>query len=153
MSSPVGNIGTTNGVDKPSTTTTTTSSTSTTTDDKDMFLKLLIAQMKYQDPSNPTDSTQYISQMAQFTQVQTMETMADQQASLLTTNQLQSAVSMVGKSVYYGAGDSASSGVVSGVVVEDGVPELLIGKDRVALTAVTGVNAAPTAGSSSGTSS
>ena len=32
--------------------------------DKDTFLKLLVAQLKYQDPSNPADSTQFLAQTA-----------------------------------------------------------------------------------------
>ena len=38
--------------------------------DQDTFLKLLVAQLKYQDPSNPADSTQFLAQTAQFTQVE-----------------------------------------------------------------------------------
>ena len=34
--------------------------------DKDAFLQLLVAQMKYQDPLEPTDNTQYVSQLASF---------------------------------------------------------------------------------------
>lgn len=35
-----------------------------------MFLQLLVAQMKYQDPMNPTDSTQFVSQLAQFSDLE-----------------------------------------------------------------------------------
>ena len=38
---------------------------------QDTFLKLLVAQMKYQDPLSPTDSTQFLTQTAQFTTVST----------------------------------------------------------------------------------
>jgi flagellar basal-body rod modification protein FlgD len=34
------------------------------------FLTLLVAQMKYQDPSNPTDSTTFVTQLAQFSQLE-----------------------------------------------------------------------------------
>lgn len=37
---------------------------------ENMFLQLLVAQLKHQDPSNPADSTQFVTQLAQF---QTME--------------------------------------------------------------------------------
>ena len=37
---------------------------------KDMFLKLLVAQIKNQDPLNPTDGVQFLSQLAQFTQLE-----------------------------------------------------------------------------------
>ncbi len=37
---------------------------------KDMFLKLLVAQIKHQDPLNPADGVQFLTQLAQFTQVE-----------------------------------------------------------------------------------
>lgn len=60
--------------------------------DKDAFLQLLVAQMKYQDPLEPTSNTEYISQYATFSQVEQMQNMA---ASL----ELSRASSMVGKLV------------------------------------------------------
>ena len=35
-----------------------------------MFLQLLVAQLKNQDPMNPTDSTQFVSQLAQFSELE-----------------------------------------------------------------------------------
>jgi flagellar basal-body rod modification protein FlgD len=37
---------------------------------KDVFLKLMVEQIKRQDPLNPTDASQFMSQIAQFTQVE-----------------------------------------------------------------------------------
>ena len=37
---------------------------------KDQFLKLLVAQMKNQDPLNPADSVQYVTQLAQFSELE-----------------------------------------------------------------------------------
>ncbi len=64
-----------------STTVTPTSSSSGTTPgaassaappavDKNMFLELLVAQLKNQDPLNPTDSMQFVQQLAQFQQLE-----------------------------------------------------------------------------------
>lgn len=39
-------------------------------DDKNMFLKLMIAQLKNQDPLEPVDPTQYVSQLATFSQLE-----------------------------------------------------------------------------------
>lgn len=43
--------------------------------DKDAFLQLLVAQMKYQDPLEPTNNTEYISQLATFTQLEETQNM------------------------------------------------------------------------------
>ena len=48
----------------------TTSTANTPTIDKNMFLQLLVAQLKNQDPSNPTDSMQFVQQLAQFQQLE-----------------------------------------------------------------------------------
>lgn len=60
--------------------------------DKDAFLQLLVAQMKYQDPLEPTSNTEYIAQYASFSQVEQMQNMA---ASI----ELSRASSMVGQLV------------------------------------------------------
>ena len=60
--------------------------------DKDAFLQLLVAQMKYQDPLEPTSNTEYISQYAQFSQVEQLQNMAGSMA-------LQRASGLVGQEV------------------------------------------------------
>ncbi len=67
--------------------------------DKDAFLQLLVAQMKYQDPLEPTSNTEYISQYATFSQVEQMQNMA-------ATMELSRASSMVGKLVTVETTDS-----------------------------------------------
>jgi flagellar basal-body rod modification protein FlgD len=61
--------------------------------DKDAFLQLLVAQMKYQDPMEPTSNTEYIAQYAQFSQVEQIQNMA-------ASTELQRASSLVGQDVY-----------------------------------------------------
>ncbi len=60
--------------------------------DKDAFLQLLVAQMKYQDPLEPTENTEYISQLATFSQLEEMQNMT-------ASSTLQRASSLVGESV------------------------------------------------------
>lgn len=50
--------------------------------DKDDFLNLLVAQMKYQDPLEPQSNTEYVAQLATFTQVEATENMANTAESL-----------------------------------------------------------------------
>jgi flagellar basal-body rod modification protein FlgD len=68
---------------------------------QDTFLKLLVAQMKYQDPLSPTDSTQFLTQTAQFTQVSTLQQISKDQQSMGHTNELLAASGMVGRGVTY----------------------------------------------------
>ena len=70
-----------------------TSKTSNNGMDKDAFLQLLVAQMKYQDPLEPTSHTEYIAQYAQFSQVEQLQNMA-------SSTDLARASSLVGKEVY-----------------------------------------------------
>jgi len=85
-----------------STTTTPTPSASDTNQlNQDTFLKLLVAQMKYQDPLAPTDSTQFLTQTAQFTTVSTLQQIETDQQAIQHTNQLLAASGMVGRGVTY----------------------------------------------------
>lgn len=61
--------------------------------DKEAFLKLLVAQMQYQDPLEPTSNTEYVSQYAQFSQVEQIQNMA-------RSTDLARASSLVGQTVY-----------------------------------------------------
>jgi len=59
---------------------------------KDEFLQLLVAQMKYQDPLEPTDNTQYVSQLATFSSLEQMQ-------NLNQTSVNSQAFNLVGKEV------------------------------------------------------
>src|SRR3954449_2140236 len=105
MTSPLGNV-------NPSTSLNSTSKddiASKSLGDKDTFLKLLVAQLKYQDPSNPADSTQFLAQTAQFTQVEKLGQISD----LLTHQQLVNASMLVGQTaIYQDADGNSQTGVI-----------------------------------------
>ena len=83
---------------------------------KDMFLKLLVAQMKYQDPSNPASSSELMAQNATFTQVEKLEEIANQNASMLALQRSSSAGALVGRTVTYTDETGAKqSGLVTSV--------------------------------------
>ena len=60
--------------------------------DKDAFLQLLVAQMKYQDPLEPTSNTEYISQCDTFSELEQMQNMS-------STMELSRSASLVGQTV------------------------------------------------------
>ena len=105
--------------------------------DKDTFLKLLVAQLKYQDPSNPADSTQFLAQTAQFTQVEKLGQIAD----MLQSQQLIGASALVGAQVtYQDANGMTQTGIVSKTKLNgDSEPTLMVGNTDVQLSKVTEV--------------
>ena len=77
---------------------------------EDTFLTLLVAQLKYQDPMNPADSTQFLTQTAQFTEVETLQKMAKQQDAQQAASQLLASASMLGRPVTYSLTANGGSG-------------------------------------------
>lgn len=77
---------------------------------KDAFLKLLVTQMQYQDPLNPNTDTEFIAQLATFSQLEEL-----QNIGALSTNS--QALNLVGKNVVVKTEDSTGKvGMVSGKV-------------------------------------
>jgi flagellar basal-body rod modification protein FlgD len=93
----------------------------------DSFLKLLVAQMKNQDPTQPMDSTQQIAQLATFSQVeQTIKTNTNLE-SLLQRTSLSEANAVIGKTVT--SADGKTTGVVKEVkLYSDGIIAVLDNK-------------------------
>jgi flagellar basal-body rod modification protein FlgD len=88
-----------------------TAASASPTVDYNAFLRLLIAQMKNQDPTNPTDSTQFMAQLASFSNVeQAVQTNAKLDA-LLTSSAVSQADGLIGKIV------TSADATVSGTVV------------------------------------
>ena len=91
---------------------------------KDMFLKLLVAQMKYQDPANPASSSEFMAQTATFTQVEKLEEIATQNASLLALQRSSSAGALVGRTVSYtDEAGATKTGTVNSVRLGTGTAE------------------------------
>src|SRR3954449_7366764 len=65
------------------------------------FLKLLVAQLKYQDPMKPADSTQFMGEMAQFSTVQGVTTMGTTLAAISHSTDVSQGIAMIGKKVSY----------------------------------------------------
>lgn len=86
--------------------TSSTSSSSSSSLDKDAFLQLLVAQMKYQDPLEPTDNTEYISQLATFSELEEMQ-------NLSASSNLQRASALVGQEVIVKSTSATNGGTTT----------------------------------------
>ena len=110
-------------------------------DNSQTFLQLLVAQLKNQDPTNPADPSQFMTEIAQMTAVQS-------QTSLDAEEQTVAADSMIGKTITGVSSTGAqASGLVSSVLLSaSGSPQLEIGSGSTAqivpLTSITQVAAA-----------
>lgn len=94
--------------------------------DRDMFLKLLVAQLRYQDPSKPMDSSQFMVQTAQFSQMEQMNELTQATNNTLSFQRVLFSGSLVGRTVEGIASTGASvSGAVSTVEIAGGKPMLV----------------------------
>jgi flagellar basal-body rod modification protein FlgD len=123
---------------QPTTTTTTsaltgTSTTKTAADNnvlgKDDFLKLMVAQMKNQDPMNPADDKDNIAQMAQFSSLEQITNLAGATQQLANRMSLTQNVGLLGHNVTYSGADGTSvTGLVDGLdLAKDGSAKLSVG--------------------------
>ena len=67
--------------------------------DKDAFFKLLTTQLSYQDPLEPMDNTEFVSQMAQFSSLEQMENMNSTMSAFLKNQSLAESAGLIGKTV------------------------------------------------------
>lgn len=103
---------------------------------QDDFLKLLIAQMENQDPTQPTDDTQFIAELAQFSSLEQMTNVA---TAVNTSNMLQGAA-LIGKNITgTDANNNPVSGVVDSVAMNDGNITVQVGSQSLPLSQVTNI--------------
>lgn len=106
--------------------------------DKDMFLQLLVAQVRYQDPLEPMNNNEAMAQTAQFTMVEQMTKVAEQQQEILAFQQATLATGLVGRSAtgIDEVSGALVTGVVDGVEFNQGDPQLLIDGQRVGVDSI-----------------
>ncbi|UVK40767.1 flagellar hook assembly protein FlgD [Mesorhizobium sp. AR10] len=88
-------------------------STSKTAVDYQSFLKLLIAEMKNQDPTKPMDSTQYVAQLATFSQVEQSVQTNTKLDQIMQSSALSQADALIGRSIT--SADGKTTGTVASV--------------------------------------
>jgi flagellar basal-body rod modification protein FlgD len=107
------------------------------------FMQLLTTQMQYQDPANPVSSTDLITQLSQFSNVQGMQQLNSTITQMLTLQQVTQAANMIGKQISFTTSGNSlgSTGTVSSVQVSNGQVQLMVGGQSVALSQVTSISA------------
>ncbi len=110
------------------------------------YMKLLIAQLQYQNPLEPLDNNEMALQLAQFSQLQQLETMNSNFAQVLTAVQHSYADSLIGKEVSYLVQTETGIDTVTGVVEKviknlgDGEIYLVVGDNNISLEQIISVN-------------
>ena len=146
---------TTNASSTSSATTSTTTVNDASSLGKDDFLKLLITQLQSQDPTNPMDDKEFISQMASFSSLEQMQNLNKNFESLSSTITnsllpqllLQQSSNLIGKQVSYpGTDDKGNSvtltGLVDKITVKEGKPYCSINGKEVDASLITEIGAA-----------
>jgi flagellar basal-body rod modification protein FlgD len=104
------------------------------------LLKIILTQLTYQDPLKPVDNFEFISQLAQFSQLQQSQTLNDQVTNLLAAQSATQATSLLGKTVDVQSQSGLISGVVKAVSFATGEPRVSI--EATGGTKLTGISIA-----------
>jgi flagellar basal-body rod modification protein FlgD len=90
------------------------------------LLKIILTQLTYQDPLKPMDNFQFVSQLAQFSQLQQSQSLNDQIGSLLSAQSATQATGLLGRTADFPSGPGIVSGVVKAVSFASGQPQVTI---------------------------
>lgn len=107
---------------------------------KEDFLNLFVTQMKYQNPLNPMDNTEFTAQLAQFSSLEQLTNINTQMTDLLSyQDSLHNTLttSLIGRNVAF-KGDEQGSGTVTGISFENDLTYLIInGQTKIRLSDIT----------------
>lgn len=90
------------------------------------LLKIVLTQLTYQDPLKPMDNFQFVSQLAQFSQIQQTQEMSSSLQTLVSAQSTSQAASLIGKTVDVPAGQINLTGRVTAVAFTNSGPTLTI---------------------------
>ncbi|SFF95944.1 flagellar basal-body rod modification protein FlgD [Desulfotomaculum arcticum] len=90
--------------------------------DPDAFLKILVAQMKYQNPMEPQDSSTFISQLTQMASMEQIYNMSESMSNMASEYELTRYFQLIGQQVSVVNEDTITTGLVGGVSFYDNEP-------------------------------
>lgn len=106
---------------------------------KDAFLELMVAQLKAQNPLEPSNGTEYVAELAQFSQLEQTTNIAQSTAASETSQQVAQAVQMIGHTVSYKSpdtGETAQGEVENVEITSSGATLTVAGKSGIELASV-----------------
>lgn len=114
---------------------------------QDDFFKLLITQLRYQNPLEPLEDQEFIAQLATFSSLEQVTNLnkqfeqmtASMEDSLFAITSIQQATACLGNVVEYRSGEDVLSGRVDSVRIEGGLPVLMVGETRVDLSSIVAI--------------
>jgi flagellar basal-body rod modification protein FlgD len=90
------------------------------------LLRIILTQLTYQDPLKPLENSEFVSQLAQFSQLQQSQSLNDQITNLLAAQSATQATALLGKTVDISAGVGTVSGKVETISFTSGAPTLTL---------------------------
>ena len=90
------------------------------------LLKIILTQLTYQDPLKPMDNFEFVSQLAQFSQIQIGQTTNDRLQQVATAQSNLQAAGLLGRTVDVPAGNATLTGKVVSIAFHNGDPRLTI---------------------------
>ena len=112
---------------------------------QDEFLQLLVTQMRNQDPMKPMSDTEFIAQMAQFSNLEQTKEMGGDIAKLRQSTAFNQATALMGKQVRLLSGESTfTKGIVTDLTVKDGEVSRIVNGKTYELGQVVSVNSEET---------
>jgi flagellar basal-body rod modification protein FlgD len=94
--------------------------------DFESLLKIILTQLTYQDPLKPMDNFEFVSQLAQFAQLQQSQSLNDQITSLLSAQAATQATGLLGRTVDLTTSQATVSGQVTAISFSSGQPLITI---------------------------
>lgn len=90
------------------------------------LLKIVLTQLTYQDPLKPMDNFEFVSQLAQFAQIQQTQDMSDNLRTLVSAQSTAQATVLLGKTVDVPAGAATLTGTVTAITFTQSGPTITI---------------------------